>query len=83
MIHLTDQNSQRTNLHRVGLKIELNKSQFCEPIVNRFEKLFFQQITTNVFGYPPLHALLLKWDLKFKQKPNDASQPSVCWKDGI
>lgn len=83
MIHLTDQNSQRTNLHYVGLKIELNKSQFCEPIVNRFEKSFFQQITINVFGYPPLHALLLKWDLKFKQKPNDPSQPSVCWKDGI
>lgn len=53
MIHLTDQNSQRTNLHYVGLKIELNKSQFCEPIVNRLEKSIFQQITQMSLAIHP------------------------------
>lgn len=51
----------------------------CEPI----GKIDFSTNHTNVFGYPPLHALLRKWYLKFKQKPNDPSQTSVCWKDGI
>lgn len=52
----------------------------CEPI---WKIVFSTNHNKCLWLSTLIHALLLKWDLKFKQKPNDPSQPSVCWKDGI